>query len=85
MGDGSVSAFMLLPDPAITETGKCHGARVGPNGVRPRARRQFAGESARPPRPTGGEVPVPVEDAIRNRAVIDVLFRAADSGAWEKP
>jgi predicted dehydrogenase len=30
-----------------------------------------------------GEVPVPVEDAIRNTAVIDALFRSAESGCWE--
>jgi predicted dehydrogenase len=33
----------------------------------------------------GGEVPVPVEDAIRNMEVIDAIFRSADSGKWEKP
>jgi predicted dehydrogenase len=32
-----------------------------------------------------GEVPVPIEDAIRNMAVIDALFRSAESGRWEKP
>jgi predicted dehydrogenase len=31
------------------------------------------------------EVPVPLEDAIGNMAVIDALFRAAESGRWEKP
>jgi predicted dehydrogenase len=31
------------------------------------------------------EVPVPLEDAIRNMAVIDALFRSAESGAWEIP
>jgi len=30
------------------------------------------------------EVPVPIEDAIRNMAVIDAVFKSADSGAWEK-
>jgi predicted dehydrogenase len=33
----------------------------------------------------GGDVPVSIEDAIRNMAVIDALFRSAESGAWEKP
>ncbi len=33
----------------------------------------------------GGEVPVPVEDAIANMAVIEAVFRAAESGRWEKP
>ena len=32
-----------------------------------------------------GDVPVPVEDAIRNMAVIDALFRSAESGRWEIP
>lgn len=32
-----------------------------------------------------GEVPVPLEDAIRNMAVIDALFRSAESGRWETP
>jgi predicted dehydrogenase len=32
-----------------------------------------------------GEVPVPVEDAIRNMAVIDALVRSAESGRWETP
>jgi len=31
------------------------------------------------------EVPVPIEDAIRNMAVIDAIFRAAESGKWERP
>ena len=32
-----------------------------------------------------GEVPVPLEDAIRNMAVIDALIRSAESGRWETP
>src|ERR1700730_3109959 len=32
-----------------------------------------------------GQVPVPLEDAIANMAVIDAIFRAAESGRWEKP
>lgn len=32
-----------------------------------------------------GEVPVPIEDAVRNMAVIDALFRSAESGRWETP
>lgn len=32
-----------------------------------------------------GEVPVPLEDSVRNMAVIDAIFRSADSGRWEKP
>jgi predicted dehydrogenase len=31
------------------------------------------------------EVPVPLEDAIANMAVIDAIFRSAESGRWEKP
>jgi predicted dehydrogenase len=33
----------------------------------------------------GGEVPVTIEDAIRNMAVIEAVFRSAESGRWEKP
>jgi predicted dehydrogenase len=33
----------------------------------------------------GGEVPVPLESSIRNMAVIDAIFRSADSGRWEEP
>jgi predicted dehydrogenase len=33
----------------------------------------------------GGEVPVPLEDAIQNMAVIEAVFRSAQSGQWEKP
>ncbi len=33
----------------------------------------------------GGEVPVPLEDALRNMAVIDALVRSAESGQWERP
>jgi predicted dehydrogenase len=33
----------------------------------------------------GGDVPVSIEDAIRNMAVIEALFRSAESGRWEKP
>jgi predicted dehydrogenase len=32
-----------------------------------------------------GEVPVSVEDAIANAAVIEAIFRSADSGKWERP
>jgi predicted dehydrogenase len=31
------------------------------------------------------DVPVPLEDAISNMAVIDAIFRAAQSGKWETP
>ena len=31
------------------------------------------------------EVPVPLEEAIANMAVIDALFRSAESGRWEIP
>jgi predicted dehydrogenase len=31
------------------------------------------------------DVPVPLEDAIANMAVIDAIFRSAESGKWEKP
>ena len=33
----------------------------------------------------GGEVPVPLEDAIKNMSVIDAIFRSAESGNWERP
>src|SRR5712671_8032766 len=33
----------------------------------------------------GGEVAVPLEDAIANMAVIEAVFRAGESGRWEKP
>jgi predicted dehydrogenase len=29
------------------------------------------------------EVPVPLEEAIRNMKVIEAIFRSADSGLWE--
>jgi predicted dehydrogenase len=32
-----------------------------------------------------GEVPVPLEDSIRNMAVIEAVFRSAKSGRWEQP
>jgi predicted dehydrogenase len=31
------------------------------------------------------EVPVPIEDAIENMAVIEAIFRSADTGRWESP
>jgi predicted dehydrogenase len=31
------------------------------------------------------EVPVPLEDAIKNMAVIEAIFRSASSGKWERP
>jgi predicted dehydrogenase len=33
----------------------------------------------------GREVPAPLEDAIANMAVIEAVFRAGESGRWEKP
>ena len=30
----------------------------------------------------GGEVPVPLEDAIANMAVIEAVFRSAETGGW---
>ena len=32
-----------------------------------------------------GEVPVSIEDAVRNMAVIEAVFRSAESGRWEVP
>ncbi len=34
---------------------------------------------------SGGDVAVPLEDAIHNMAVIDAIFRSADSGRRERP
>jgi predicted dehydrogenase len=31
------------------------------------------------------QVPVPIEDAIKNMAVIEAIFRSGDSGKWECP
>jgi predicted dehydrogenase len=31
------------------------------------------------------DVPVPLEDAIKNMAVIEAIFRATESGRWERP
>ena len=31
------------------------------------------------------EVPVPIEDALANMAVIEAIFRSAESGTWQKP
>jgi predicted dehydrogenase len=33
----------------------------------------------------GREVPVPLTDGIRNMAVIEAIFRSAESGRWEMP
>ena len=33
----------------------------------------------------GGRPPVPLEDSIKNMAVIDAVFRAAERGKWETP
>jgi predicted dehydrogenase len=33
----------------------------------------------------GGAPPVPLEDSVKNMAVIDAVFRAAESGKWEAP
>jgi predicted dehydrogenase len=33
----------------------------------------------------GGEVPVPLEDAVKNMAVMEAVFRSAGSGKWETP
>jgi predicted dehydrogenase len=33
----------------------------------------------------GTEAPVPVEDAIKNMAVIEAIFRSSESGRWETP
>ncbi|MBV8834490.1 MAG: Gfo/Idh/MocA family oxidoreductase [Acidobacteriaceae bacterium] len=32
-----------------------------------------------------GDVAVPIEDAVANMAVIDALFRSAQTGRWERP
>ncbi len=33
----------------------------------------------------GGEPPVPLEESVRNMAVIEAIFRSAESGGWESP
>ena len=40
----------------------------------------LAGDSAKAAQP-----PVPLEDSVRNMAVIDAVFRAAESGGWVAP
>ena len=32
-----------------------------------------------------GDVPVPLEDALQNMAIIEALFRSAETGRWERP
>jgi predicted dehydrogenase len=32
-----------------------------------------------------GEVPVSIDDAVKNMEVIDAIFRSAESGRWEQP
>ena len=32
-----------------------------------------------------GSVPVSLQDSLANMAVLDALFRSADSGRWERP
>jgi predicted dehydrogenase len=31
------------------------------------------------------EVPVSLEDSVKNMATIEAIFRSAESGTWEKP
>jgi predicted dehydrogenase len=33
----------------------------------------------------GGDVPVSLGDAVKNMAVIEAIFRSAESGRWETP
>jgi predicted dehydrogenase len=33
----------------------------------------------------GGTPPVPLEDSLRNMAVIEAVFRSAQTGRWEAP
>jgi predicted dehydrogenase len=33
----------------------------------------------------GGEVPTPLEESLRNMAVIDAVVRSSASGTWEQP
>jgi predicted dehydrogenase len=33
----------------------------------------------------GGDLPVPLEGSVRNMAVIEAVFRSAQSGKWEEP
>jgi predicted dehydrogenase len=33
----------------------------------------------------GGKPPVPLEDALKNMAVIEAVFRAGETGRWERP
>ena len=48
---------------------------------------QYAAQADAFSRAVRGEAPVPVDlaDAVGNMAVIDALFRSADTGAWEAP
>ena len=34
---------------------------------------------------TNSPQPIPLEDAVKNMAVIDAVFRSAESGNWERP
>ena len=33
----------------------------------------------------GGETPLPLEDSVKNMAVIEAIFRSAETGRWEEP
>jgi predicted dehydrogenase len=33
----------------------------------------------------GGQPPVPLEDSLRNMAVIDAIVRSAETGSWVQP
>ena len=33
----------------------------------------------------GAAPPVPLEDSVRNMAVIEAIFRSAETGKWEQP
>lgn len=69
----------------IDSSGDLSGSGISSETFPPADQYTFQGDAFARAIREGGEVPVPLEDSIGNMAVIDAIFRSAESGHWEVP
>ena len=89
---GRIEIELPLNPPAISRRESLIGDLRRPAGrhrrrdrSRPSINLRFKATSFRKRSARMREVPVPLEDSVKNMAVIEAVFRSAESGKWEQP
>jgi len=81
--------FNAIPDEisrlSIDDGSDLHGAGVTVEEISPCDQYTIQGDLFARAIREHGQPPVPLEDSVLNMAVIDAIFRAAETGKWEEP